>query len=523
MHSINMADNFVRINCPTCDRRLKIPQRSVEKAIVCPKCNTTFRVDEQSNTVVMEGRNDLFGPPVSDEYSNGDFDSNAFGDIDRIIDQVAQDAEDDGKPLFQGPKTVRQLEVQTASNARAAADETKREPEAGKTKFEKSLGNNGVGLLILAVGICLIPFAAGNVTGLRPTLIYLPVVAILIAFVGCFMLAYSRRRESLASLVLACMPLMFMGLLCFGSYYYSKNFLPEKKLSRMERIALEEAEAAMADEMNEVAAMEAGQAERVEKDEADRLTMDPNSINNNAASNFVPKRNPKPIAPTDVPANKITPPEPHSPAIESSINTSPESRDAADQLESADPLARELAAASNRNSKAEKLQKLRLRMQNDLLKGSASHSQIREPALLQQYKLTEVAGRSTVFGFAHYSELPIRGLDFGYRNDKDKLIDLVVPVVDEFQFKDSIVPPRGSRMVGVNVAVVGNGVVGLQGIFDQGAKQRLGDWMGSRPRGSKTIRLEAGGDIYGVIVYRDQLTAVGIQLIEKPRDSNLTQ
>jgi len=87
------------------------------------------------------------------------------------------------------------------------------------------MGNSGVGLLLLAFGLCLVPLFSDSLDGMQWTLPYLPTVAVGLAFIACFMMAYSKRRSSISSVILAILPLPFVVLLSLGSYYYIENFV----------------------------------------------------------------------------------------------------------------------------------------------------------------------------------------------------------------------------------------------------------------------------------------------------------
>ena len=510
-----MSKGTIKIKCPTCDRRLKVPRKSLHKSIVCPKCNSSFRVDDQSNTLKLDGTNELFGPPVSDDFSSGQFD-----DIDSIVEQISRNAKksepkepptEAAEPTpnlrpKRGPTTVRELEAQTAKPKPDPSE------KLVKTKQEKSLGNNGIGLLILAVGVGLIPFAAGSVIPLRGMLWMMPMVAVGLAFVACFMLAYSKRRESIASLILACMPLLFISILGFASHYYTRHMLPElEAIAPPAIVELEEEEALAQPVVIEEKA-------EPEIDPKDRLTIDPESITNNAASRFVPARSntssftkpeidKEPTANTSVTDDNV---------VDSTIANDSTSR--ANNNEG--PIAKELRNALLVSTNDEKYDSLQARLQNELLRGVVSKGKIQRPNDLQKYRLSEIAGRSTVFGMAHYSRQPVVGIDFAERkNAVDGLIDMVAPIVDFGHFKDSIVAKNESRLVGLNVFAVEEGIRGVQAVFSNGQQKVTSDWAGVEPsRQSDITTLSVAAEtVHGIVVYRDKLAAVGIQLVTRPR------
>ena len=86
-----MSDSKVRVRCPTCTRRLRIPSKISAKTIVCPKCNAKFKVDDQGRAVNLAGHNDWFGPPVNVEElieeppRETGLNATAFDDIDHLI------------------------------------------------------------------------------------------------------------------------------------------------------------------------------------------------------------------------------------------------------------------------------------------------------------------------------------------------------------------------------------------------------------------------------------------------------
>ena len=140
---------------------------------------------------------------------------------------------------------------------------------------------------------------------------------------------------------------------------------------------------------------------------------------------------------------------------------------------------------------------------------------------MKKYKLSEIAGRPTVFGLAHYSHEPLVGFDFAERKDAvDGLIDLIAPILEFGQFKDSLVAKNKSKLVGLNVVTAEDGIIGIQAIFSDGHEQEFSSWAGQQPsngNGGNFTTLQVTGTVHGIVVYRDKLAAVGIQLVINPR------
>jgi hypothetical protein len=400
--------------------------------------------------------------------------------------------------------------------------------------------------MILSFGLSLLPLAAGAVPWVQEFLPMLLAAALLLAFLSCFMLAYSRRRENMASVILAVMPLLFVGFLSFGTYYLANNFLPNLDTANLldgndddDAGPFFEPEPPLnldgdgrADEPNK--------DEEPEIDKSDRLTMDPNSINNNPAARFVPKRNQKPVAPMVSPSSgrdgAVVADE--SGKVERNVSGQqrPTERGADERTPDRKPLladrneaAEQLEDSIKRKAMRQRYQRLLERTEQDvdagsLQKGYVSVGEVRRPdELRNDFELSSIAGRLTVYGTAYYSRHEIAGFDLAFRDDRDQVFDVVVPTVETGEFKESLVPPPGFRMRGLNVLLDDAGVRGMQCIYSKGARSDVGPWVGQTPGSESVIQLDVVGDLHGLVVYRDGWSVVGLQLITRSSDDPRAQ
>lgn len=539
-----MKDRTIRFQCPACERRLKMPEPRPGKTIVCPKCNCQFKVDPRLGPVMVQGgRNEIFGPPVDqalvdDRSLARDFNPHAFDDIDHLINAV-EDDQVQPRPTKKPRTPVTQTPVKnrpTRSKRRRRGDREKKsrrekvvdtankwaQEKVTRTKTDEKFQRNGIGLLILSVGLAVLPFVGADVEGLQAILPYVPMVGLATAFSGSFMLAWSMRRGNLRAVIWSGVWFVLIGLLCLGGYAYQTS------ITGTPRAGIEGG-AENADSMDEPEA-------------ADKLLIDPDSLDNNAAARFKPSKHIRPLADDKRPAAAAEPVEkpaairqPSTAETESGAgdadaeDTVRESRLRPSELKTdrnkrpkpapGKELESELKTAKAISLNNEKRNRLLQRISRVLNKGYVNRDVVQSPDdLRERFVVSEVAGKATVYGIAYYFDGPVSGFDTAYpENRPDSSFDLIVPIIDAPEFRDSITAiDSESQITAVNLNIdVSEGVVGLQAIFrtpgDSG-KPKISKWIGRSTDHPVTIEAD-GHRVHGVVTYKQQLKTVGVALV----------
>lgn len=494
---IKMNEKFYKLQCPTCSRRLKISSRSLAKSIVCPRCNAKFSIDTDSNSVVAED-NDLFGPPVSEEFSSERMEGDAFEnlDIDKVV--TSNRAAKESKAAKPESVDVLQAGAGSSANANSAAEQWQQEKKV-QSKLDESLQRNGIGLLILSIGLAAVPFIAGKVEGLNSIIHYLPAVAVVVAFMSSFMLAFSLRRSSITAILMCAVPFLLIGVVSMVGYFL---FLAPNST----RSAVEE-EQLVADE-------------ELQKDESEDLLLDKDAVENNVAAQFVPPQNRnrenirRPVNPEKAP--EIPQPERK---VETEVSSfKPSELDIPKIAETKSELREELVAGAVATDNRWKLEKLLTRMNTELSKGGFSHDKIRSGNFPRGLGISKLVGKSSVFGLASYTESPILGFDICHQAGlEDIWIDLIVPVRQKKrEFEDSFVVPENARLVGIRFNMDQVGILGVQPVYRIGdAGNVYGPWSGqAAAHEDRTLpELISETGVFGFVLYRDQLNLIGVRLI----------
>ena len=262
--------------------------------------------------------------------------------------------------------------------------------------------------------------------------------------------------------------------------------------------------------------------------ENDRFTIDRDSITDNAAAKFVPPvHNDDNAFDNSQPDSKISQPKTGDFSTGNTQSTIKQSRLRPTAVfqpqkpkdEKRSELRNEIAASATILKNSDKLDVL-----NDRLpffeRGLVSHGKIKSPAELKEFELSSLAGKQTVYGIANFGRQAVKGFDVAHHENKvDSWFDLIVPIVDRPEFPDSIASSLDDRLTGLNVNVASDGIQGLQGIFEnvQG-QEKTGAWVGQPPSNGKfeSIRT-SNSNIFGIVVYRNQLSAVGLRLIVRKK------
>lgn len=514
-----MSKDIIKMHCPNCDLRLKVPSTKLGKSIVCPKCSVKFKYNPTEHAADEENSSPQAHATIEDKFSAGLFEE----DIDDLLAGTS-------KPIPRKEKKAKQRkQINYGARKSKSANESKRTNEAAHanqvgeatdvqsewqaekrvtTARDESFHRNGIGLLIMAIGLAMLPFFAGSVEGLSPVMPYIPLAAIAIAFIACFMIALSMRRSNIGAVLISGLPFLLICLLGLGGYYYTGSLQPAEPVAEVEAAVEEDSKPAN-----------------------DKFTIDRESVEENAASQFVPPLKPKPKPVPDADLNEqplgqdsAAPKQPVDRIPESDLKpnqiTAPRNLASNGRRESSE-LEQQLERATRQADNEDKLQLLLKREQRDLQKGLVSNDTIRSPReLAEAYKLSDVAGEQTVYGVAYYSTREIKGLDVAHHADNvDEMFDILMPIVGTPQFDDSIaLADSSSNFIGLNVVTSSGGISGLQGVFQTVEnRQELGKWIGTAPNSDdEFVELRVGsGRVLGIVVYRDQLRAVGIRLVKK--------
>lgn len=550
-----MREKTIRLECPVCHRGLKIDQLKSGKTIVCPRCNSLFKMDDNQRPVAVPGRNELFGPPVqharSDERkipTDGPV-KGAFEDIDHLFEEkhIVPGSAPDSKPdrrsresaskgnrkrqsalpspdetLSQRRRRQHQASREQAAQQSAKQQRTPRRPAPSASevwaqqkqtmsKSDERLQRNGIGLLILAVGLGAFPFIGQDIEELKPLLPWMPVAAVVVAVVGSFLLALSQRRAPLAGLLRAAIPLICICLLALGAYLFQQ---PLKSAA-----AIDDAETGIVEP-------DANPDLPVD----DRLDFNADEINNNPASKFVPPRKDRPLAsgrapvvvaepnprPADSPPGETAAPANESGIPENAENTArpvrPNNRDSSTTRA-------ELARAVRASANDARREILTRRTESELIKGFVSRDELRRPdELKSNFVLSETAGQQTVYGIARFHVEPIQGIDAAFpANDIGSYLDMIVPIVGPAEFSNSIAPAnRNSRLSALEVVVVADEVRGIRAVFTEPTNRQIrSSWLGlsGDDEGSVTTISAGNRKVYGVVTYKNGLKTTGVALI----------
>ncbi|MEM9411172.1 MAG: hypothetical protein AAGA30_08670, partial [Planctomycetota bacterium] len=497
---------FIRLQCPACESRLKIEKKYAYKAIVCPTCNTRFRVDQETSTVVIERSKDLFGLPVSDEVSNGEANSDPFGNIDEIIARSEP-------PNSDSPKVSGSTQTEPETTPESSLVKKWKEEKKVTTRLDESLQRNGIGLLILSMGMSILPFAADNVEGLRPILPSIPTIVATLGFIATFMIAYSMRRASVLAILGSVLPWLLLCGVATGGYYYHQ----QQNLAREVQPEFVEPKELVDEEGFD---LDLGFDPIDANGPEDRLDFDADSIIDNAASKFVPgekkdllpatNQNPSPSTFQPAPTKDFSPNLANAQNTEFRPNQIPHPELKIPDDDAGDGFA-ELKQISDNVHRKKKLVSLQERKEK-LQRGLISMDKVVRPyALSESYKFSKTAGEKTVYGVALYDLNSIQGIDAVAGTST---LEMITPIVDNRKYSSGIVIPENSQLVGLNVNLSEDGIVGLQGLFAGPDGSTLKSaWLGEKAGTGSEIRLDADLPVQGVVVYLRQLVPVGIRLV----------
>lgn len=491
-----MSENVYKLQCPTCSRRLKISSSSLAKSIVCPRCNARFTVDTQSNSVILSD-NELFGPPVSEEFSSGRTMDVGFENMD--VEQVVHKSRQ--KEMV---NAARGQATEASSEVESSVAENWRNEKQVQSKLDESLQRNGIGLLILSIGFVAVPFLAGNIDSMKAVVRYLPAVAVVVAFLSSFMLAFSMRRSSIAAILMCSLPFLVIGALSMVGYFWFLD-IDAKAEDKIAQDVIEDNDGD-ADPFND-------------------LLLDKDAVQNNAASKFVPPGNRnrenvrRPVSPDKI----VEKSKPQFDVNESKLRPSEIGKSNIPTEDFSSTLRKELKTADLIADNRRKLSNLKTRMNDELSKGLFSNNLCKSSNFPEAFELSKLIGRSSVFGTASYSASPINGFDFCHFDGmEDEWIDLVVPIVGAAEFGDSFVVPNDSHLIGMRFNADKLGILGIQPVFlTENSERVYGPWSGQAASENKNLpSFISGYDIHGFVLYRDQFNLIGIRLVLNSASNN---
>ena len=165
-----------------------------------------------------------------------------------------------------------------------------------------------------------------------------------------------------------------------------------------------------------------------------------------------------------------------------------------------------------------------LRRQKKLLPIRVIGGEIEEASQFESFQLGETAGKQTKLGWIYVGSQPCRGLDVLKTSTASEApFQLVLPIHGRPEFSDSLYHKQGFYLAGMKVNVQDDQVVGIQAVLAPGQENRMdmqnvrtSSWAGQET-GAQQFHLTArsGKAVYGIVVYEEQLRIKGIGLIQK--------
>ena len=513
----------IKLGCPNCERKLNLTDAQVGKNLVCPKCNTRFRLN---NSMIAE----VVGPgnrgkterlkPVSEAIANTSA-GKAFEDIDALFSD--EDIVNHAKQIASAP-ALNEISSPSSAQNNAQPNDATMQWEREKrvvNKGDERLGRNGVGFLILAACLSALPFFASSVEELEWLIPYLPAAALAIAFLGTFLLAISKRRSGFATIVLSLFPFVFIAMACAGSHFYFNYLAPKAPVELAQK--------------NE----DDGGFEKVEVDAdasdpgplpGDRITIDRDVINNNPAAKFVPGRaagsDHRPSPRDSEQAGNDSEPvraEADGHRVDRSGNRPADVRPVRETDFPAIEISDNAGVGVNRGAKIilpKSKKRVSLLQRADKIKTLVSRAEFRgSDDRCAGCSISVVIGEATVYGVAFViDDIPVRGFDF-LSSVGNPTLEIIAPFSGQPMFADSQFSRDEKMMLqGFNINRVDDGIIGLQGVFSDGlGRIELGGWIGRRAENDEfsTIRVEAGQRLTGFVLYRDRFRTVGLGLVTR--------
>ena len=486
-----MKDRSIKLACPACERKLKMGDSQIGKAIVCPRCNTKFRINNSMIAeIIGRGSGTAAETVLRDKeiVRAAGMGNGAFEDIDALFS--SNDIASHAKQI----ETRRQRKREGENVQQEDPEIRWKKQKRTVTKSDERLARNGIGLLIVAATLSLLPFFAATVPELKWLLPYLPLTAIAIAFLATFLVTLSNRRSGFASIILSLFPLVFIGIASTGGHYYLRYLAPEKAKADVDE--------------------KASETEPQPNHDDGRITVDRESINENPASKFVPPRHAQTSGDfkPSLMRGKSSPKEPDDSLLEDRSGVNAKAKPILNESD------RELAQQLDQpiNLLENKRDAMIERIEEEGTRALVSRGKIRQKKLHTQFTFSKVVGETTVYGTLFVVDGLVQGFDV-LLAEENPTIAVVTPFSGKPPFLDSQFDKESNLpLTGINIHRSNQGIVGLQGCYSDGVDNNLvSSWTGQAPDdddGFVTIR-SAPGQLAGFVLYRDKMHTVGLGLV----------
>ena len=149
---------------------------------------------------------------------------------------------------------------------------------------------------------------------------------------------------------------------------------------------------------------------------------------------------------------------------------------------------------------------------------------IMDASRFEEFQLTKIAGKQTKLGRIYFGQQPCRGLDTLKTSTASQAsFKLILPIHDQPEFSNSLCYKKGFYLAGIKVNLQDQEVVGIQAILapGQGAQLDMENLVTSAWAGQETaaqpFRVDAplGNAVYGIVVYEAKNKITGIGLVQK--------
>ena len=514
-----MPKKFRRFDCPFCSRNLKVRSEQIHKKIFCPRCNTILLAELDGDQLTLSAapeQTEIFGPPVHRDFiqaeiSEADPTIQNESDLDDL--PVAEEAYED-LPIEDLP---------VAEEAHSKAESWARQHSEIQSGFDDVCIRAGIGLLLIGIALLLIPWVRTLLSAASALPIDLTLIGFNVSILAAGMLAFAKRRKPkrmFGVMTGLAIPVTALALLT-----------PTPPPIENKTVYIQYTNPPTSGFETDI--------------EDDRPSEFVGVTGKSPTGNFVSPSEDEP----KIAVSENRKPEQFSPnrtlsitpvddgekqqLSEFSINPAKDAKqtgplvplNSREHIKSSRPVAQiraeferamgnwKLHPATASSSKTKSLNE----RSKSFKKSAVSRFQPREPAMRRDYRVTQAAGRNTVFGNAIYGQLPIHGIDV---DGKGNAPELFVPIADGPEFDDTLAWDENFFLVGFNVNIEG-AVLGVQGVFAPFENEQLnmehqvvGPWYGRPPAGNKMQSVSSyGNPVYGVVVYRDKLDIVGLSLV----------
>ena len=548
-----MSNEFIKLSCPQCDKRLKLSAQKKRRKIVCPRCGHVFALEgELEKAASARDEND------SNEFLNpAEVASMQVEPEDMNHDEPA--ISDAGMSRFSGSRqrdAVDEETVDTAMCVNEAAsgeiqekaqhwmEQQKRAAELSQKRYRRF----GYCLILLALAAIVVQFLGYRFPFLDGVVFRIAggfgvFYFILLGILGTYLVAYPLRNSIPKANWFALLASLLLVSAGIGSFTTAR-WADEK---HREEMAANKANAPqpIPDHRSSVVIHRNQPGGQVIKKEKIKV-VEPRARKNVAGRGFGTIENPTPSV--------LVPLEP----IQSGGKKPDEAFRPQDQKTnfSVDQLVKEtnerpfksmnvaefgLSAdlgASNGGGdfdtpRPDTVQDLlsypakrdaMLQRKSELRPVRMIGGEIKDASRFDKFKLTKIAGKETKFGLVYFGQQPCRGLDaLKTSTASEAPFKLVLPIHGQPEFSNSLCHRKGFFLAGIKVNLQDQEVVGIQAILAPGQGAQLdmeksveSDWFGQETA-AEPFRVDAplGNAVYGIVVYEEKLKITGIGLVQK--------